>query len=913
VNTGKRIFFFGDGVCEADPDRKDILGGKGSSLVAMCAAGLPIPPGFVISVPCCRYYHEHSGQWPEGLADEVSVNLKRLEKVSGRTFGRGPLPLLVSVRSGAAVSMPGMMDTILNCGLCPEMAQTVADRELFWSVYAAFIQQFGEIVGRIPREAFEEAAAQDAQSRALRWMAVYEEKTGRKFPTEPWDALCQCINAVFESWNNERAQVYRNAHRLTDLEGTAVTVQQMFDSEVSGITFTANPTNPNADEIVIESALGLGESVVSGDVEPDRFVVDRKTLAIKERAIGKKLRVMSGLSGTSRSTDPLAPSLSDEEVRQVAEMALKVEAYFGMPMDIEWGFSRGTLALLQSRPIRGLETVRLREEVRQEEIRRIRQLASRRPKVWIIHNLAETLPFPTPMTWDIMSEFMSGRGGFGQMYRDFGYRPSKVVCEEGFLDLLFGRIFADPDRVAELFWPGFPMGYDHAEVLANPAVLQAPPTKFDATKADEAFLLRLPATFVAMLRSGRMMKRLRGEVLARFTGQILPPYLEYVREKRQQDLARMTTEGLIAELEERNRKVLTEFGNESLKPGFFGGTALAQLENLLTQILGPSEGRKLSQALTSGLENDSTVEQNILLYRVSQKQATMEEFLERYGHRAVGEMELERPRFREDQAYLHQMIAGVKAGTGQSPEEMHRQRKAVRLEAMRNLRQTLASCGASSLHEDVERLAVEAQTLLPYREIGKHYLMMGYELLRSVLLELGRRWGIGDGVFFLRRQELPGFEAKADVFCQEICRRRQRLEVLKQLDVPDIINSEEAESLGLKRQIAGAKEFAGSSLSTGVAAGTARIVFSPEQAGELGDDAILVCPSTDPSWTALFTTIKGLVVERGGILSHGAITARDFGIPAVAYPDATQLIPAGAEIQVDGDAGVVRILKEPHA
>ncbi|MBN2582024.1 MAG: hypothetical protein JXL80_03080 [Planctomycetes bacterium] len=921
LSGSRMIYFFGDSTCEGDPKRKDILGGKGSSLAAMSCAGLPVPPGFTIAIPCCRHYHEHNGHWPDGLEGELRAYMARLEKCTGLVFGEGKTPLLVSVRSGAAQSMPGMMDTILNCGLHPGLAAHVADKARFWSVYAAFIQQFANTVAHIPIPAFDEVAdglAQKAdfeQAMAEAYIGLYERESGKRFPTTAWDALCQCVNAVFESWNNERANIYRKSHGLENLEGTAVNVQSMFNSRVSGIAFTANPAKPSADEIVIESSYGLGESIVSGDVTPDRFVLDSKTLAIKETALGRKDHVMTGLQADSEDEtfDPDAASLTEEQVLEVGRIALNVEKYFGFPVDIEWGLANGRFSLLQSRAVRGLDVARDAEVGRLEEIARLKEIVARsrsKSKVWIVHNLAETLEKPKPLTWDIIRGFMSGNGGFGQMYKDFGYRPSEQVCEEGFLELICGRIYADSDRTAALFWEGMPFEYDHQEVLANPRLLEAAPTKFEADRADEKFLLRLPGTLMAMLRSSRTMKKARRNAVQVFEHEQLPTFREYLSEKREQNLWEMSTEAVIAELRDRIRRVLTDFGKESLKPGFFGGCARAELETLLTQILGPMEGEKMTQVLTSGLEGDSTVEQNAMLFRVAQGKDTMDEFINRYGHRAVGEMELANPRWREDDSYVRQIVENQDVEEDHSPATLHKRNAERREETLRQLPELLAESGGSSMREEVEDLAREAQVLLPYREIGKHYLMMGYELIRQAILELGSRWTIGDDVFYLYLEELPLFESDRERLVSLIGKRKVRWQSAQRLDLPDVVGSEELDVLGLPRQIEAASEMDALSLSAGIFTGTARIVFDPGDAKDLGDSCVLVCPSTDPSWTALFTKIRGLIVERGGVLSHGAITARDFSIPAVACPSATQIIRDGAKVRVDGDRGHVTIIEE---
>lgn len=909
--AARYVYFFGDGT-SGDPARKDILGGKGASLAALSQAGLPVPPGFTISAECCPLYLESGGRWPDGLEDEVRTAMTRLETATGRVFGAFPKPLLVSVRSGAAVSMPGMMDTLLNCGISPAMAEP--GRKGVWMVYGQFVQMFGKTVAGIPMAEFQRVSghgdSEDAQERAARQCAeLYATRTGQAFPGNPWTALRACIEAVFRSWDSERAKAYRKQHDIRNLRGTAVTVQSMFPSEISGIVFTADPNGLNTDEMIVESSYGLGEAVVSGDVTPDRFVLSRQTLETLKTVPGNKAHAVRALGDTAER-DPHALSLTPDRLRELGRLSMQVETHFKAPVDLEWGWADGRFALLQARPIRGLEIIRDIETGRQEEIARLKGMLNGRRRVWVAHNLGETLPSPTPLTWDIVRKFMSGDGGFGRLYRDFGYQPGERVCREGFLELICGRIYADPDRAAELFWEGMPLEYDIEAILQDQGVMEAPPGKFNPDKAGGSFLLRLPGTLLAMLRSARRMSGLRTAVAERFERQVLPEFLAYVKQKRAQDLRTLATSELFSELEARRHRVLDEFANESLKPGFFGGMARARLEALLTQILGPAEGKRLALELTMGLDGDLTVRQNELLYRVGEGAARLEDFLEQYGHRAVGEMELAEPRWREDPGYLERIIASYRQGGAANPAERHQLNVERRKACEAQLPGLLARWGASALEAEVRAHLAEAQRLLPYRENGKYYLMQGYELIRLALVECARRWDLGRDLFFLQWDELPRLEQEREALLQAAARRKIRWQSARKLELPAVIDSRELEQLGQPRVCAAASELKGECIAAGVFTGPARIVHDPKEVRDLGSGFVLVCPSTDPGWTALFVHAKGLVIERGGVLSHGAIVARDFGIPAVVCPEATRRIREGALVRVDGNRGLVTLAEQ---
>jgi phosphohistidine swiveling domain-containing protein len=243
------------------------------------------------------------------------------------------------------------------------------------------------------------------------------------------------------------------------------------------------------------------------------------------------------------------------------------------------------------------------------------------------------------------------------------------------------------------------------------------------------------------------------------------------------------------------------------------------------------------------------------------------------------------------------------------PSDLHDANLKKRQRAEAELPELLVKYGGSSFQEDILTDLKDAQKLLPMRENGKYYLMMGYELLRLAILELARRWDLGRDVFFLSRDELEHFEHNTAHYTAVIADRRTRWQSAKRLEVASVVNANDLEALGQPREYDDASELEGEAISTGVYTGTAKIVFDPNEAVDLGHEYVLVCPSTDPGWTPLFVRCKGLVIERGGILSHGAIVARDFGIPAVVCPDATKRITNGAQVRVDGNRGRVTVLE----
>ncbi len=285
----KYVYFFGSGRADGNRDMKDLLGGKGAGLAEMTNAGLPVPPGFTISTKACALYYRHHGRLPASLDREIAENLRTLEAAAGSRLGDVRNPLLVSVRSGAKFSMPGMMDTILNLGLNDRTVEAVkrrtANGRFAYDSYRRFIQMFGNVVLEIPKGAFEkelEAVKHergatldtDLDEEALmdvvrRFKEVVWRKSGRTFPEDPRDQLRMARDAVFRSWNNPRAVEYRRIYDIPDDIGTAVNVQMMVFGNTgarsaTGVGFTRNPAT-GAKEFYGEFLVNAqGEDVVAG-------------------------------------------------------------------------------------------------------------------------------------------------------------------------------------------------------------------------------------------------------------------------------------------------------------------------------------------------------------------------------------------------------------------------------------------------------------------------------------------------------------------------------------------------------------------------------------------------------------------------------------------------------------------------
>ncbi|TIP31050.1 MAG: pyruvate, phosphate dikinase [Mesorhizobium sp.] len=350
----KWVYTFGDGAAEGRAGDRNLLGGKGANLAEMCSLGLPVPPGFTITTEVCNAYYANGRTYPTSLEADVLAALNHIGRLTGRNFGDPSKLLLVSVRSGARASMPGMMDTVLNLGLNDETVEALAadsgDARFAYDSYRRFIQMYSDVVMGLDHEVFEEILEDqkaslghelDTELTAIEWQGVIalykakvEEELGKPFPQDPREQLWGAIGAVFSSWMNNRAITYRRLHDIPESWGTAVNVQAMVfgnmgDTSATGVAFTRNPSTGEKQlygEFLVNAQ---GEDVVAGIRTPQN--------------ITEAARIAAG------SDKPSLQKLMPEAFQAFVDISDRLEKHYRDMQDLEFTIERGKLWMLQTR------------------------------------------------------------------------------------------------------------------------------------------------------------------------------------------------------------------------------------------------------------------------------------------------------------------------------------------------------------------------------------------------------------------------------------------------------------------------------------------------------------------------------------------------------------------------------------
>jgi pyruvate,water dikinase len=710
--------------------------------------------------------------------------------------------------------------------------------------------------------------------------------------------LLEAVTRCWQSLHSERAKAYRQKQAVADQAvAMAVVVQRLVPSEVSGVLFTRDPLDATGRQMLVEAAWGLGESVVSGRVVPDRFHLLREDGSLLDQHISTKRTQITAAGPTDvPAAQQTQACLSPQQLQELAELGRRIEAYYGDARDVEWAWAEGQFWILQARPITTAGAFE-REQVRRDELAELRARAEPRGTVWAKYNLAEILPTPTPLTWAIVRRFMSGRGGYGLMLRDLGFDPDPIIDDQGFIDLVCGRPYVNLSREPKLYFRDFPSSHPFAVLKANPEKAMYPQPLPDGERVTGRFLLRLPIILWKMLSNYSQMKRQSQVWAEHLRGQVYPQFVAEVNVARKDDLTKLSAQELVQRCRHWTTRTLDDFARHSLRPSVFAALAMANLEQALKGKLGPDGAGATVRAALTGVHPDAEADLATALQRLVDGSLSREGFLQGFGHRGQQEMELAQPRWSEAPEQLPTSSKGTASPSHQirsADERWDQLVKAAELDPSR----------AKSLRPEFDL----AGTYAGLRESSKHYLMMGYALIRQTLVELDRRHQLRGGIFYLVPDELDDVIAGKPL-AQVIKDRRQRRQLALSLEVPSVLFSDDLEAIGRPVTPLGAVELLGTPLSAGVAEAPALVLDEPRPPGE-EDGYVLVCPSTDPAWVPLFLRAKALVMESGGVLSHGAIVAREFGLPAVAgIPSIHQRLRSGQRLKVDGNTGRVHVFE----
>jgi len=871
-------------------------GGKAANLGRMLEAGLPVPGGFCVSTAGFRLWIEtNSDAAPlldrlDHLAPDATAEIRETAAALRRSLAASPVPEPVE---GAirAIAAPGP-----------------------WAVRSSATAE------DLPRASF---------------AGQHDSALNVRGPEPLLDAVRCCWASLF----SDRAVFYRLKNRIPNRAAAmAVVVQEMVPADLSGVMFTANPLTGDTTRMIIEGAPGLGESLVSGKVNPDRRMVDKEPLRVIEPA------------------GPGQPCLTDGILRRLGELGLRAERLFGGPQDIEWAARDGQVFLLQSRPITALPPAPLREP---------ETGAGPEVEVWTNANIMEALPdVVVPLSWSLWEV----------LFNDFLY---PIMRRLGLLDpdrrplarLIAGRAYLNARALAELVQQAIgPIQID--AIAAFGGLHKGIERAIQFEPAPGRRSMNLPGLLGRARLACWLMPGLIGQrgLIERWVGRVSgdlarTPPAELSDEQlaaRPFALLRLATLTETAPRASCARSKALAF-LRPLIPGQAHRTTAAAvwmaaaavggsvgLFYLARRWLGDTD-RSLANRLLAGAQEMGSAENGLALVRLAAwarghpelKQALLEpmpfaalegklagvarglEFLERWrafmeshGHQARGGMDLFQPRWSEMPDFvLDNLRVYLRFDEASDPLVLQARQRCEREVLLARCRRRLRNPLKRWLFTFLVRAGRRG---LAQRENVKNEGVRLVAVVRRIALEAGRRLaargalGRPDDVFYLRLEELgpvllgrPAFEVSSVIAARKADYARDKL-----LCPPPVIvgryQPDAHEPVGAVPQT---RTLQGLPVSPGLVIGRARVILQADAAGRVQPGEILVAPYTDPGWTPYFLAAAGIVVDVGGLLSHGSVVAREYGIPAVVNVGlATRLIRTGQRLEVDGNRGTVTIL-----
>lgn len=862
------------------PEDYGLIGAKAANLSSLLASGFSVPEGFVIPILTYNKFLEKLGLQPRIAAIIESIDFDD--------------------------------ETSLEGG-CREVRELIMGAD----VEPWVRKEFGDELGTMGAGSLW----------AVRSSAVAEDLAEASFAGQQdtflnvtIDDIPAYVKRCWASYYNDRAVAYRHNVGMPQTGGgIAVIVQRMVDARSAGILFTRDPMDPEGRNLIIESSWGLGESIASGMVVPDRFHCDRRSGKIVRRDISRKPKA---IYLDDRAKGPveveegrqMEPSLSEEEARELADLGARLEAHFKGPQDVEWAIEGGKVYLLQSRPITTLG-------------RRAETLWTRAygDEYW------SDVTSPLFYSWlgEYLTDVVNHEGA-----RIMGYWD---LAEKELLRLHKGHVYFNTEVLEGVF-------------CYNP--------RFSRTKE---LLNYFPAKDQERIANARA--RLGRRLLAELRIAIIDPdgminrtdkayrkwaegFMSYCRRFDSYELSQYTDSALEETFDELEGAFIKHY--KLIRYGMVThsiGTNLI-LKRWLMDWLGDRNGELYSR-LISGLPDNKTIKTNIALARLASSargdpvareyimkltspeflevvrsdprfepfRKELSSFLEAYGCRSHTR-ELYFPRWADDPALVVDIVRSLSQAPDLDLDRMERERIADRERAEKEVLDKMrAMKGGLARRKIVKVVLGYAQTYLQFRENQRFYLDHILLRTRRLFMEYGRRfyaYGLIDrqeDIFFLSKEEIfqmarEGAADKAEVKAM-IASRRKEFDRWRNRLPPKFLKGKVEFDDGVY-ELGDVVRIPGTSASPGLVKGVVRVVESIERLAEIREDEILVTSNTDPGWTAVFSKIGGLVTETGGILSHGAVVSREYGIPAVtAVKGATKILKTGQKVTLDGNEGII--------
>jgi phosphohistidine swiveling domain-containing protein len=880
---------------EAGDNHRSLVGGKAFNLGKLIAAGLPVPPGFCVTTTAF---------------DLVLASCPRRTELSR---------LLVQCSGDEMGRIAELSQEVRSCLAEGQVPEVVKD-----TVLCAWRELGGE------------------RSFAVRSSATVEDAAGMSFAGQfesilnvrGADALLDAIKTCWLSLFSERALVYLARQRMpAEKVRMAVLVQEMVEAEHAGVVFTTDPLTGATDRFVVECVSGLGEGLVQGTIPPERMVVEKQTgrvlaLPADDRSADSLVRANHADAVRLEDKTVRAPSLSSATLARLCDLARRTERLFSAPQDIEWAQRDDGVFLLQSRPITTKTPARTWED----------------RQVWTNLNTGEVVPdVMTPMTWSMMQSLL---GVVGYFFRLAGADVTRAPLA----GLVAGRLYFNANTVLAAVKPfslllnyclrkGTPDFFQMVGGVSVEAYRQGPLAIAPEDLPDLGFrwpkyILSWPILLYDVVNHS---SRRRGYVwLARFkkqtdeldrldlmalsTPELTQQCVQVIAKVfKKTDVFYLATQGAVLPVFQKAcRDWLGELGLTLRLFSALGGMPVAEAGLALWRLAVLAQADSDTEAAVSS--ENSWPEVCVRLGRTKRGReflADWDAFMSEHGHHCRGEFELSNARWCETPDYILALVRGYLRSLGQSdPLEKQRrlaeERERLTVQCRERLRNPIKRWIFSRSLRRTQELAV-------FREQLKNLGIRRFAFVRRVLLALGQRLleqgslSCRDDIFFLEVSELEPVATGGAPFDWRgrIESRRLEYETNLKLNPPRVVNGRfDPHAPGWPVANADAKLLTGIPVSPGIVTGPARVILRADDHEQVLPGEILIAPFTDPAWSPYFITAAGLVVEQGGILSHGSIVAREYGLPAVTnVASATRVIRTGDLVRVDGNRGRVSVLQ----